>query len=158
MLAGSDEAGSLHVMDAVWSLLITLSADGFVCSSLPPLAGGGREEKGARFFHGNFEVQRADCRAQTGDVMLETLFPPVTSCQGSQWRGGHRYLLGATETLREEPGCGRHCVRADGHVGRLGKIFFTLSMGGKPNTHAIGEKFPAELCWQHCCTICKSHY
>jgi len=40
MLAGSDEAGSLHMMDAVWSLLITLSADGFVCSSLPLLAGG----------------------------------------------------------------------------------------------------------------------
>lgn len=47
---------------------------------------------------------------------------------------------------------------ADGHIGRLEKIFFTLSMGGKPNTHAMGEKFPAELCWQHCCTICKSHY
>lgn len=61
---------------------------------------GGREEKGARFFHGNFEVQRADCRAQTGDVMLETLSSPVTSCQGSHWCGGHRYLLGATERTR----------------------------------------------------------
>lgn len=28
------------MMDAVWGLLITLSADGFVCSSLPLLAGG----------------------------------------------------------------------------------------------------------------------
>lgn len=28
-------------------------------------------------------------------------------------------------------------------------IVLSLSMGEKPNTHAAGEKFPAELYWQH---------
>lgn len=45
------QAGSLYMMDAVRCSVITLSADGFVCSLLPPTAAldSGREEEGARF-------------------------------------------------------------------------------------------------------------
>lgn len=45
-------------------------------------------------------------------------------------------------------------------MGMFGKDDFLLvECGGeKPNTHGIGEKFPAELYWQHRYAIWKSDY
>lgn len=46
------------MMDALSSGVITLAADGFVGSLFPPL---NSRRRGLGFFHGNSEVQRAEC-------------------------------------------------------------------------------------------------
>lgn len=100
-----------------------------------------------------------------GEVMLETCSPLVTTCQGVRWRCGQGCPRGTG--LGEQRRCceGTRCVRGAGGeskrdaLGSLGEITFcSLSVGEKPNSCAIGEKFPAELYWQRCCAICKSDY
>lgn len=111
--------------------------------------------------------RRLIAKPRQGDVMLETCSSPVTSCQGLQWRSGHGCLLGAGSRtgLQEQK---RHCKGARSVLERhwrgeqmdmFGKDdFLQFEHGGKPNTYAVGEKFPAELYWQHCYAVCKSDY
>lgn len=121
------QAGSLGVMDAARCSVITLSADGFLCSLLPPSESGRGGGGGSVCSMETLRCRRLIAEPRRADVMLETRSSLVTSCQGLQRRCGHGCLLGTgsgtglqeQERHREgNPECVREALkrRANGHV------------------------------------------